>query len=173
MFAERGVANWYAAQTKPNSHWVAQRNLEQQGFKVFLPIEELLLRRGTQFRVQRKPLFAGYLFISFAADRVPWRAINNTYGVSKLVSSGSDHRPAAVPAELIAALREQCDEAGVYRHSAKIQPGDQVLITRGPFADFVATVESLSPQQRIWILLDIMGSKMRVAIPATDLQVHA
>jgi transcriptional antiterminator RfaH len=47
-----------------------------------------------------------------------------------------------------------------------------VLITRGPFAEFVATVESLSPQQRIWILLECMGTRMRVAIPSNDLQVH-
>jgi transcriptional antiterminator RfaH len=173
MFAERGVANWYAAQTKPNSHWVAQRNLEQQGFEIFLPIEESSLRHGTQFRVQRKPLFAGYLFIHFAAAQAPWRAINNTYGVSKLITSGVDHRPSVVPDELIAALKGQCDGEGVYRGSARLLPGDQVLITRGPFAEFVATVESLPPQQRVWILLDIMGSKMRVAIPANDLQVHA
>jgi transcriptional antiterminator RfaH len=172
MFAEHGAANWYAAQTKPNSHWVAQRNLEQQGFEVFLPIEESSLRRGAQFRVQRRPLFAGYLFIHFAADQAPWRAINNSYGVSKLITSGVDQRPAMVPRALIAALKGQCDGEGVYRGSAGLLPGDRVLIRRGPFAEFVATVESLSPQQRVWILLDIMGSKMRVAIPAYDLQVQ-
>jgi transcriptional antiterminator RfaH len=172
MLAERGVASWYAAQTKPNCHWVARRNLEQQGFEVFLPIEETSTRRGAQFRVQRKPLFAGYLFICFAADQAPWRAINNSHGVSKLITSSADHQPATVPDSLIAALKAQCDDEGVYRGSARLQPGDQVLITRGPFAEFVATVESLSPQQRIWILLDIMGSKMRVAIHGNDLQVQ-
>ena len=34
----------------------------------------------------------------------------------------------------------------------------------GPFAQFVATVESLAPQQRVWVLLDLLGSRTRVSV---------
>lgn len=47
-----------------------------------------------------------------------------------------------------------------------LSPGDQVAMTHGPFADFVAEVEKIDPDRRVWVLLDIMGGKTRIAVDA-------
>jgi len=39
-------------------------------------------------------------------------------------------------------------------------------MTHGPFADFVAEVEKIDPDRRVWVLLDIMGGKTRIAVDA-------
>ena len=44
------------------------------------------------------------------------------------------------------------------------KPGDAVEISGGPFAEFVATVENVDPDQRVWVLLELMGRTMRVAV---------
>jgi len=41
---------------------------------------------------------------------------------------------------------------------------DPVRLTSGAFAEFVATVEKISPGQRVWVLLDLMGRTARVAV---------
>ena len=48
--------------------------------------------------------------------------------------------------------------------------GDAVEIPGGPFAEFVATVEKVSPDQRVWVLLDLMGRATCVAVLSDALQ---
>lgn len=56
------------------------------------------------------------------------------------------------------------------RTLALLNPGDQVAITHGPFADFVAEVEKIDPDRRVWVLMDLMGSQTRVAVGADQLR---
>jgi transcriptional antiterminator RfaH len=48
--------------------------------------------------------------------------------------------------------------------------GDQVRMTSGPFADFVATIETIAPDRRVWVLMEIMGGQTRVAVTADQLR---
>jgi transcriptional antiterminator RfaH len=50
----------------------------------------------------------------------------------------------------------------------KLKKGDQVKVLNGPFANFIATVETYETEQRIWILMDLMGRKSKLQIPAED-----
>ena len=40
----------------------------------------------------------------------------------------------------------------------------------GPFANFIATVDAIGPEQRIWVLMDFMGQKTRTQVTADQLQ---
>ena len=40
----------------------------------------------------------------------------------------------------------------------------------GPFADFIAEVEKIAPERRVWVLMDLMGSQTRVAVGADQLR---
>jgi transcriptional antiterminator RfaH len=51
-----------------------------------------------------------------------------------------------------------------------LQPGDQVSLTSGPFANFVAEIESIVPDRRVWVLMDLMGGRTRVAVAAEQLR---
>ena len=53
---------------------------------------------------------------------------------------------------------------------ALLQPGDQVALTKGPFANFVAEVEMIAPDRRVWVLMEIMGAQTRVAVGADQLR---
>ena len=44
------------------------------------------------------------------------------------------------------------------------------MMANGPFADCIGTVEQIAPDQRIWVLLDILGKNTRVAIRSADLR---
>jgi transcriptional antiterminator RfaH len=45
-----------------------------------------------------------------------------------------------------------------------------VTMTNGPFADVIATIESVTPDRRVWLLMDIMGGQTRVAVQADQLR---
>ena len=161
-------STWYLIQTKPNAHSTAARNLARQGCDVFLPLVEQTRRMAQQFRTELRPLFPGYLFVGLQARAPSWRTLNSTHGVSRGVSLDGSYRP--VPEALISQLQDQCDEAGVFRAQDTFRLGDVVQIQTGPFASFLAEVEDMAPDQRIWVLIDLMGQKSRVAVDHQDLR---
>ncbi|OOY22020.1 transcriptional activator RfaH [Thioclava sp. DLFJ5-1] len=159
---------WFLAQLKPNSAAIAQAHLERQGIESFLPTEMHTRRRAGRFDTRRCPLFPGYLFVAFDPEKGLWRKINATRGIARLVSFGSVPRP--VPSELIAQIAERCDAAHCLRAQQGFVEGDEVRVASGPLVDFIATIDSIDPDRRVWLLMDIMGAATRVAVPASELR---
>lgn len=169
MTVHDGNMNWFLAQLKPNCAAIADRNLRRQGFATFLPLQEETRQRNGKFVTAMRPLFPGYIFVAFDIARGLWREVNSTYGITRLVSFGKD--PAAVPPELVTQIMLRCDGSGKLLPPKVLKPGDVVTLAKGPFANFVAEVESIAPDQRIWVLMEIMGGKVRVAVEQDQLRV--
>ena len=163
------MKHWYLIQFKPNSYRLAERNLHRQGFETFLPMQKITRRKASRFVSDLKPLFPGYMFVRVNSDLAPWRTINSTIGVSKLVSF--EGKPKPLPLQLISGLMLRCDALGTLLSPKSLNEGDSVEMLTGPFANFNATVDTIDPEQRIWVLLDFMGQKTRMQVTADQLQI--
>ena len=166
-FHDRGTS-WFLAQLKPNCANIADKNLKRQGFQTFLPMEEETRQRNGKFVTAMRPLFPGYIFVAFDVARGLWRTVNSTYGITRLVSFGKE--PTAVPLDLVSQLMLRCDAEGKLLPPKLLKPGDQVTLIKGPFANFVAEVEKIAPDRRVWVLMEIMGGQTRVAVGADQLR---
>ena len=162
------MGNWYLIQFKRNSHWIAERNLNEQGFKTFLPLQDFTGKHRSKFLTTIKPLFPGYMFVSINSDGAPWQKINSTPGVSRLICQ--DRVPKIVPAAVVSGLLSRCDSSGKFISSNAIQCGDTVEIQSGALANFIATVESIECDRRIWVLMDLMGQITRVQVASEQLR---
>ena len=158
---------WFILQFKPNSHHRAVNNLNQQGFKTFLPVIDTTSRKLSRFMNTSKPLFPGYMFIRFDRAESKWHKINNTYGVSRLITYNSILK--SIPTDLVDHLMKRYDLSGKLLPIKKLKKGDQVTVLKGPFANFIATVEKYEADQRIWILMDLMGRKTKIQTPSENL----
>jgi len=168
MTVHQFETTWFFAQFKPNCHRIAERNLERQAFQSFLPMQEETRRVRGKFTTFMRPLFPGYLFVAFDKAHGGWQAVNSTYGITRLVSAGKT--PVEVPLNLVSQLMQRCDTAGKLLPPKLLSPGDQVIINKGPFVEFIATIEALASDRRVWVLLEFMGQKTRVAVPADQLR---
>ena len=54
--------DWYAVQTQPNRENLAVSDLERQGFDVWLPRIERIIRHARQIRRVKRPLFRSYCY---------------------------------------------------------------------------------------------------------------
>ena len=133
-------------------------------------MQEVTRRKASHFVNDLKPLFPGYMFVSFDTEIDAWRKINSTMGVSRLVSFGSE--PKALPTQLVSGLMMRCDENGKLLPPNTLREGDSVELLTGPFAKFVATVDSIDPEQRIWVIMDYMGQKTRIQIASDQLRLN-
>ena len=162
------TTSWYIVQFKPNSHKIAVRNLQRQGFETFLPMHELTRRTASKFEAVIRPLFAGYMFVFCDPEKAPWRQINSTYGISRMLSFTEGPKP--VPELLIAGLRARCDSVGKVVPLENFETGQSVEMHSGPFTNFIATVEQMASDARVWVLLDFMGKATRVQVDRKQIQ---
>ena len=113
-----------------------------------------------------RPLFPRYLFVAIDLATQRWRAIQSTLGVSNLICWSG--QPASVEDGVVNALKAREDEDGFIRLARRpaFSPGDKVRIVEGAFIDNLAFVEGVSDHERVAVLLDFLGRKVRVLVGA-------
>lgn len=116
----------------------------------------------------KAPFFPGYIFVGIDAASSPWSAIRSSHGVSRLIGFGV--HPATVPAHIIEELMRCCGSDGCVENYNQVSEGDTVKITHGPLTDFVGRVDKLAPNERAWVLIDIMGKATRSSLQLADLE---
>lgn len=158
------MKRWFVAQTKARSEEQARVNLERQGFCAYLPRYRRERRHARRRDVVRAPLFPGYIFVRLDLDESPWRSINGTFGVDHLICHGE--RPAAVPDGIVEqiAAREN-DDGLIPLHARPFQKGDALRIVSGALADCLGFFDRMADRDRVVLLLDLLGRKVRVQAP--------
>ena len=156
---------WYVAFTQPNSEMRAAMHLENQDFPAYVP--RFLKRRRSGRRVEAviAPLFPRYVFLGADLGRQRWRSVNGTIGVSHLVCNGD--RPTCVDDRIIASIAVRENEQGLVKLAPQsFTPGQSVRVSCGAFADQLGLYEGVSDQDRVRILLELLGRKVRVTVEA-------
>jgi len=107
------------------------------------------------------------LFVILDLRRDRWRAVNGTFGVSRLVTAGDLPQP--VPGSVIETLSALADSDGVVRFRSELRLGQTVRLLNGPLADAIGSLERLDDNGRVSVLLNIMGGRIRATVSAADL----
>ena len=158
------VPKWYVVQTHPRAEVKAAENLHRQGFSTYLP--RYLKRRRHARRVETvaAPLFPRYLFVAVDMATQRWRSIQSTIGIMQLVRNGNE--PAAIHARIIDALKSRENEHGFIQLDQRqaFRPGDKLRVIDGAFCDSFGSFEGMSDKERVTILLDLLGRKVRVRL---------
>lgn len=157
---------WYVVHTLPNAERKAVFNLNRQGYWTYLP--QYLRRRRHARRVEmvKSPLFPRYLFVAIDMTSQRWRSIQSTVGVSRLVCNGD--MPAAISVRIVEQLRDREDDQGCVRLEKQpiFSRGDKVRVQDGIFESCLGLFEGLTDGERVAVLLDLLGRKVRVFIDA-------
>ncbi len=97
---------------------------------------------------------------------MPWRPILSTVGVTDVVRAGDE--PALVPAEIVTAIRERENTGGFDRLDSRqvLRLGELVRVTTGAFEDMVGRLVELRDQDRIVVLLELLGRAVRAQLRA-------
>ena len=151
----------YVVFTKPNQEFRAERQLENQGYKVFLP-----LCRDHK-TADPKPLFPRYVFI-WVPDGKAWTPITNTLGVSNILKL-SEKTPTVVGDGVIDAIRKrmECDGGAVVlgedRKSREFKPGQRIKVIGGTHAGLSGLFVSRK-KDRITALFYMFGRQIKTTV---------
>jgi transcriptional antiterminator RfaH len=161
------VANaplWYAVYTRPREEFKALGHLQRQGYQVYLPRYATKIRHARKSVRVVRPLFPRYLFVRLNLAAEGWRSIRSTIGVTDIVCFGD--QPAPLPSGVIEALQSQEVVGGFIQFADQnsFKPGDSVVVLKGPFARQLGRCDGASDNERVAILLDLLGRKVRVVL---------
>jgi transcriptional antiterminator RfaH len=155
---------WYVVQTQVNAEAKAAENLGRQGYETYLPRYLKRRRHARKVDFTAKPLFPRYMFVAIDMATQRWRSVQSTVGVSRLVTNGDC--PAVVPEGVVCALRSREDARGFVKIEARpaFAPGDNVRVLAGAFMDNAGLFNGMADHDRVSILLDMLGRKVRVLL---------
>jgi transcriptional antiterminator RfaH len=155
---------WYVVQTHAHAEGKAAAHLVRQGFDAYLPRYLKRRRHARRIETVAAPLFPRYLFVTVDMVCQRWRAIHSTIGVTRLVCNGDD--PIPVADDVIATLRAREDGQGfvTLRQLPRFALGEKVRVLDGVFADCLGLFDGMKDSERVAVLLDLLGRKVRVVL---------
>ena len=159
---------WYAVNTQPYQEARADENLRRQGFYSWLPRFRRPRKHARRTDHVLAPLFPGYLFVRLDPEIERWRSINGTFGVVRLLCNGDT--PLAVPDGLVEEIMQRRDGSGtVVVPLRRLAVGEAVRVAVGPFADLEGLFQEMSGRDRVVLLFNLLGRKVRASVPLAGL----
>jgi transcriptional antiterminator RfaH len=157
---------WFIAHTHPHAEAKATAHLNRQGFEIYFPRYLKRRRHARRIETVAAPLFPRYLFVAVDLNVQRWRSIYSTIGVTRLVCNGDD--PTPVPEGVVEALKNRQDANGFIKLDTRppFRAGDKIRVLDGAFSSCLGLFEGMAERERVAILLDLLGRKVRVVLDA-------
>lgn len=155
--------SWYIVRTHARAEVKAALNLERQGFSTYLPRYLKRRRHARRVEIVPAPLFPRYLFVAIDIASQRWRSIQSTFGVAQLVCNGDD--PSMVSPMIVDQLRKREDGKGYIQLTRRgFVQGEKIRVVDGVFSACLGLFEGMTDNERVTVLLDLLGRKVRVMI---------
>lgn len=149
------MKKWYLLKTKIKQEEVALNNLENQNYFVYCP-RAIINNKNVA-------LFPGYIFIHLDENYDNWSPIRSTKGVMNFVKFGLNF--AKISDQVIDFIKQNeiCTTEKIIELDS-FKKGDIVQITDGIFKNCIAIFNSFKSEDRIFLLIDIMGQQQTINI---------
>ncbi len=149
------MERYYVVQTRPQKEATAAFELRNQGFTTFFPVIKTHSKKQQVIVPRLVPLFPKYVFVQLDLDLDPWRSINGTRGVVRVMCM-DEYRPSPVP---VLAMTRLLAAGEVIEESTAALPfnlGDTVEFTEGSMKGRQGLVHACA-ENRVTLLLDLLG----------------
>ena len=154
------MKKWYLLKTKPRQEKIALANLENQDYDTYCPYAKI----NNKIVV----LFPGYLFIYLDETLENWTPIRSTKGVLNFVRFGLNY--AKISNKIIDFIKtNELNTAIKAKNITDFKFGDSIQITEGVFKNCVAIFKSLKSDERVILLMTIMGQQQTINIKKKSL----
>ncbi len=150
--------DWLVVRYKPNQLKRVEDNLSNQDLTFYTPkVNKIDFKKDQNKKVV---LFPGYGFIKNGFNRI--HSIKYTKGILSILKFGSKY--AFMHDEKIKEFlkAEKLSEKEPFKDS--LVPGDEIIIEEGPFKGHITKIISLSSNDRINIMMKILGTFKKIQV---------
>lgn len=153
-----------------------KERIELQGMQEFfgdilVPTEEVVEIRDGKKRKQERKFYPGYVFVNMEMNDETWHLVKHTDRVLGFIGGAAD-KPAPITEREAQEMLSRVESGGDKpRPKTVFEPGEMVLVTDGPFADFNGTVEEVDYEKnRLQVAVSIFGRSTPVELEFSQVE---
>jgi len=150
---------------------ISRAGLDEQFGDILVPTEEVVEIKDGQKRTTERKFFPGYVFVNMEMNEDTWHLVKSTPKVLGFIG-GTAEKPAPISDKEANAILNRVEEA-VERPKPKtlFEPGQQVRVNDGPFADFTGVVEEVNyDKNRLRVAVLIFGRSTPVELEFSQVE---
>lgn len=150
---------------------IGRAGLEAQFGEIQVPTEEVVEIKDGQKRTTERKFFPGYVFVSMEMNEDTWHLVKSTPKVLGFIG-GTAEKPAPISDKEADAILNRV-KAAVDKPKPKtlFEPGQQVRVNDGPFADFTGVVEEVNYEKsRLRVAVLIFGRSTPVELEFSQVE---
>ncbi len=151
--------------------YIKQHEMEDFFSEVLVPTEEVVENVGGKRRKSERKFFPGYVLVKMEMNDHTWQFVRSIPRVMGFIG-GTPDKPAPISdreANLILNRLEQ--NADKPKPRTMFQPGENIRVTEGPFADFNGTVEEVDYEKgRLKVSVSIFGRATPVELEFSQVE---
>ena len=138
--------------------YVARHEMEEYFGDILVPTEEVVEIKDGQRRTTERKFFPGYVLVHMEMNDNTWHLVKSVPRVLGFIGGTAD-RPAPISnAEADQILNRVEESVEKPRPKTVFEPGQEIRVTDGPFADFNGVVEEVNyDKNRLRVAVTIFG----------------
>ncbi len=161
-------ANWVVLATHSHREEFAIENLVRQDYRAYCPMIVKHIKHARRAYDAKRPLFPGYIFVEYPAQRHLWRPLLSTFGVRSVVRNGE--AAALLPAGFVESLKAREIDGAIQKPEAPFRSGQVVTIAGGAFDGLVGEILEIRESDRVLLLLDMLNQRTKVHVETKNLR---
>lgn len=151
--------------------YIKLHQMEDQFGEVLVPTEEVVENVGGKRRKSERKFFPGYVLVQMEMNDDTWHLVKSVPRVMGFIGGTAD-KPAPITNReadrILNRLQETSDKP---RPKTMFEPGEEVRVSEGPFADFNGTVEEVDYEKsRLKVSVSIFGRATPVELEFSQVE---
>ena len=158
---------WAVAQTKPRQENKAQINLNNQGYRCYLPVIERKKFIKDAWVSCTEIFFSNYIFIDLSSKNTNYSIINNTYGISRLLVNKDQSIPYTIDDRFISKLKDKLNKP---IEISSLRKGSKISITKGKLSKLTAIFVERCSKTRSKVLISLLNNDYLASVDNESIQ---
>ena len=165
---------WYVVQAYSGFENQVKRSLEERVIRfglqdafgqALVPTEEVVEMRDGQKRRSERKFFPGYVLVEMEMNDDTWHIVKECPKVLGFIG-GTAEKPAPITQKEADAILARVRNTGeAPRPKTMFEPGEELLVTDGPFTDFKGVVEEvLYEKSRLTLTINVFNRPTQVEL---------
>jgi transcription antitermination factor NusG len=171
MKDNRDERYWHALYVRSRAEKKVLSQLEESGYKAYLPLVLQVRQWSDRKKKVEEPLFKSYVFVySNEKEYIP---ILNVYGVIRFVTF--EKKAVVVPENQILAIQKfvsdyERGEGYKMMNDEELKVGQKVRIINGPMKGLTGRLETICNKRHLIVYIDVVGQSIPVHIPRAKVE---
>jgi transcriptional antiterminator NusG len=138
--------------------------------RVILPAEKVARVRKSKIVAEERRLYPGYIVVELEPSEQTLALVNSIPGVTHML--GTKLEPIPLSEDEVTAMLDQIERGRDQAEpEAPFEKGENVKVTKGPFAGFTGTVDEIfAERRRVKVIVTIFGRPTPIDLDFLDVQ---